>query len=99
MRALCFTPQVDADVADAPSHEGYWIRLDQWNRFRHGTYKDDRQAKLRFIPSTAVPATSNPEEDGAVSEEKPPVYKYFTSLGETDHVVRCVVFRCTLSNF
>eukprot|EP00854_Cymbomonas_tetramitiformis_P034387 gene34387-biopygen28397 len=82
--------QVDSDVADTPSHEGYWIRLDQWNRFRHDTYKTDRQAELRFIPSagTQVPDTSNADGNKDVSEERAAVYTHYERMGETDHVVR-----------
>ncbi|KAK3269248.1 hypothetical protein CYMTET_22312 [Cymbomonas tetramitiformis] len=44
--------QVSDDVLDEPNHEGYWMRLDQWNRFRHDTYKDCRDEELQFIPNT-----------------------------------------------
>ncbi|KAK3243581.1 hypothetical protein CYMTET_46778, partial [Cymbomonas tetramitiformis] len=97
---------VDADVADAPNHEGYWIRLDQWNRFRHDTYKDDRQAELRFIPATTVSAASNDVDDELETEERAPVYANFTSMGETEHLVntgkkkgtttKCYLWKCDL---
>ncbi|KAK3270741.1 hypothetical protein CYMTET_20874 [Cymbomonas tetramitiformis] len=60
--------QVHADVADDPDHEGYWMKLDICNRYRHETYKDNRAVEARFIkPPTAdaVAAEDAADEEGA----------------------------------
>ncbi|KAK3247750.1 hypothetical protein CYMTET_42759 [Cymbomonas tetramitiformis] len=45
--------QVLSDVEEDPNHEGYWIKLVTWNRFRHNTFKDDRASEARYILSAA----------------------------------------------
>ena len=36
----------ESDALDDPDHKGFWTTLGLWNRWRHETYKDDRQAEL-----------------------------------------------------
>ena len=42
----------ESDVLDDPAHQGFWIPILEWNRYRHDTYKDNRQAELKFIRVT-----------------------------------------------
>ena len=40
---------------DDPDHKGFWTTLlALWNRWRHDTYKDDRQAELQYLDELAV---------------------------------------------
>ncbi|KAK3265289.1 hypothetical protein CYMTET_26015 [Cymbomonas tetramitiformis] len=48
-------PQVTEDVEEDHNHEGYWMRLDQWNRFRHDTYKNCREDELQYITNGELP--------------------------------------------
>ncbi|KAK3244350.1 hypothetical protein CYMTET_46031 [Cymbomonas tetramitiformis] len=71
--------QVEEDVLIDPDHAGYWIRLDQWNRFRHDTFKDNRGAELRFIPSDTISntvAADSAASDPKDNATKAPVYVY-----------------------
>ncbi|KAK3262274.1 hypothetical protein CYMTET_28859 [Cymbomonas tetramitiformis] len=83
---------VSADVLEDADHPGYWIRLDQWNRFRHDTYKNDREAEMPFIPDTArvpQPLPSKSSDDPATGKFDSlisPVYKHFERVGEDFHV-------------
>ena len=64
IRFLCIE-----DAADDPHSVGYWMRLSQWNRYRHDTYKDRQDAELPYIkerPSNetvafAAPPTKEPK--------------------------------------
>ncbi|KAK3288232.1 hypothetical protein CYMTET_4288 [Cymbomonas tetramitiformis] len=102
--------QVDADVLESPDHEGYWIRLDQWNRFRHDTFKDDRAAELRFIPASnlhsVAPSSDSASPGSASAATRAPVYEYFNPLGDAIHVpqsgnnkgkkLKCSLWKCGL---
>ena len=51
-----------SDAQDDGNHEGFWMPLGQWNRYRHDTYKNNRQAELPFIrnkQTIAEPAQSS----------------------------------------
>jgi hypothetical protein len=45
------------DAAVDPNSDGYWMKLSQWNRFRHDTFKERRDEELSFIPKAAAVAT------------------------------------------
>ena len=45
-----------ADALDDPDHKGFWVPLGLWNRWRHETYKDNREAELPFLD--ALPAAA-----------------------------------------
>ncbi|KAK3253829.1 hypothetical protein CYMTET_36938 [Cymbomonas tetramitiformis] len=101
--------QVAEDVEEDHNHEGYWMRLDQWNRFRHDTYKNCREDELQYITngvSTVVaPATSEGVLDG-VPTKTTFVYKFFNFVTTEEHVVRlgqdagktrkCALYACNL---
>ena len=36
------------DAASDADHPGFWIELEKWNRYRNDTYKDNRDAEVRF---------------------------------------------------
>ena len=58
IRFLCIE-----DAADDPHSVGYWMKLSQWNRYRHDTYKDRQDAELPYIkerPSNETVAVAAP---------------------------------------
>ena len=42
IRFLCHS-----DAADDPDHNGFWMELTRWNRYRHDTYKERPEAEVR----------------------------------------------------
>ena len=63
----------DSDAVDDPDHKGFWTTLSLWNRWRHETYKDDRQAELQYLdelPLAVVPATAEVNKEKAPPEIK-----------------------------
>lgn len=64
LRFICI-----ADAADDPGNVGYWMLLTQWNRHRHDTYKDRRDAELPFIKERSA-GVAQPEAAPAVAPKK-----------------------------
>jgi hypothetical protein len=52
MGSLTATERVDAAVD--PNSDGFWMKLSQWNRYRHDTFKERREDELPFIPRECV---------------------------------------------
>ena len=42
-----------SDAADNPNHQGWWIELKKWNRYRHYWYKDRRDDEAQYVPAPA----------------------------------------------
>ena len=61
-RAIRFICQEDA--VDVPDHEGFWMQLSQWNRYRHYTYKDRPDDELPFMRKLPD-ADAEPMQDAA----------------------------------
>jgi hypothetical protein len=65
----------------------------EWNRNRHNTYKDNREAEIRFIPKVgAVTAASSsttvePGSEHTWNVKRPYVYSVFRLLHEGTHTV------------
>ena len=59
-----------SDAADDANHEGFWISLSQWNRYRHDTYKDRRQEELPYILAP-TDATTQAAAPAPAAEQKP----------------------------
>ena len=84
--------QVCEDARDDPSHPGYWIQLSSWNRFRHLTYKDDREAEAAFIPTPnprQLATTDEPAEDPVVPADgptRPACYQGWKLIGQEQQV-------------
>ena len=69
----------ESDSIDDPDHKGFWTTLALWNRWRHDTYKDDRQAELQYLDELAVappPADQIKAEKDA--QQPPEIKKHFT---------------------
>ncbi|KAK3283327.1 hypothetical protein CYMTET_8977 [Cymbomonas tetramitiformis] len=103
--------QVQSDVEENPDHEGYWIKLDSWNRYRHLTYENDREAEKEFIvdePLQVVSATETEDAnvDSGNGPGKPYIYKFFSLTGSDAHKVvsgrnagktlKAKLFKCNL---
>ena len=76
----------ESDVIDDAAHTGFWMPLVDWNRYRHETYKENRDAELPYIrtsgeaaanaaPAPAAPAVSAKAANSAA------VTPVFVSLG------------------
>ena len=44
IRFLC-----PSDVIDDPDHKGFWTTLGLWNKWRHSTYVNDREAEKQYL--------------------------------------------------
>jgi hypothetical protein len=67
IRFLCIV-----DAAVDPNSDGYWMKLSQWNRFRHDTFKERRDEELPFIPKAAVATVVNAAANAAACAEAGP---------------------------
>ena len=82
----------ESDAIDDPSFKGFWVPLGLWNRWRHDTYKENRNAELVYLdelPAEAAPAAAT--GDGtAVSapSEGAPIKKYFVVHHEGTHTIQ-----------
>jgi hypothetical protein len=75
IRFLC-----SADTLDDPDHKGFYTPLSLFNRWRHDTYKNDREKELQYLD--ALPAqqpTASPTE--AAVKKEPAVKEYFNHPG------------------
>ena len=100
IRFICLS-----DAQDDGEHEGFWMPLFQWNRYRHDTYKNDRQAELPFIrdKQVAAEAAVSPAPVSAPAPEG--IFVHFELVSTGKHVqqsrcggapkeVVCSWFRC-----
>ena len=79
----------ESDALDDPEHRGFWTTLGLWNRWRHETYKDNRQEELQYLdelapvlePEDAAPAAAKNKADG------PEIRTHFTAVREGTHTV------------
>lgn len=95
----------ESDVIDDPAHEGFWMPLLDWNRYRHETYKADREAELPYI-RTAGEAAANaaPAPAAPAVSAKAAIYSQFTVIETGTHTqtgkdgsqkkVKCEYLKC-----
>jgi hypothetical protein len=69
-KAIRFLCIVDA-VVD-PNSDGYWMKMSQWNRFRHDKFKERRDEELPFISKAAVATVVNAAANAAACAEAGP---------------------------
>ena len=98
IRFICLS-----DAQDDAGHDGFWMKLSQWNRYRHYTYKDRREDELPFIK--ALPVGEETPKDSVPAPEKPKGIKdFFTCVETGEHqqgdgiMVPCSFFVCTQPN-
>lgn len=98
----------ESDVVDDPTHAGFWMALTDWNRYRHDTYKHNREAELVYIrsPDAAAPAADAPA--AAVAPSKASIYSEYKLVDTGRHTqkckdgkekqVKCEYFKCIKSS-
>ena len=73
-----------SDAQDDGNHDGFWMPLTQWNRYRHDTYKDNRQAELPFIrDKTTLQPTESPASAPAPAEAG--IFEHFELVSTGKH--------------
>ena len=75
IRFLCVS-----DAVDDPDNKGFWSTLTLFNRWRHDTYKTNRDAELQYLD--ALPNILPVPTDAAVEKHEPLVKSFFT----LDHI-------------
>jgi hypothetical protein len=90
------------DAVDEPSSDGYWMKLSEWNRYRHHTYKDRRNDELPFLIGAELQAAVGqpdaaggeaasgggraPEEASNLSEPERVLAPFFKLVGTGTHI-------------
>ena len=74
-----------SDAIDDPDTKGFWTTLSLWNRWRHDTYQDDRDAELQYLDELPQQTTAAPEEEEEKEMAMPPVKLYFTPVSKGMH--------------
>lgn len=65
----------ESDSIDDPDHRGLRTTLKLWNRWRHDTYKDDREAEVQFLDELPVVKAVSAPPLGPVQYEKRPAFE------------------------
>ena len=79
----------DSDAMDDPDHKGFWTTLGLWNRWRHDTFKDKREAELEYLdelPAAAADTVSADAPKEAV-KQPPAVKQYFSVVASGMHTI------------
>ena len=77
----------DSDAIDDPDHKGFWTPLWLWNRWRHETYKDNREAEMQYLDKMPETADAPAPGDAKPTKKPPEVKNYFTKTGSGTHTV------------
>ena len=74
----------DSDAVDDPDHKGFWATVGLWNRWRHETYKDDREAEKEYLDE--LPAAPAPVATAASKKKEagPEIKEYFKLIRTGD---------------
>ena len=76
----------ESDVVDNAAHGGFWMPLLDWNRYRHDTYKDNRDAELPFIRTVAAAADAQSAAAPAAADMKALIYSEYDLVEKGFHV-------------
>ena len=73
------------DIKEDPQHKGFLMPIGEWNRYRHYTYKEDREAEKIYIKdvSTVAPIADAPE-----AAERPLIYGEFELIKVEKHLIK-----------
>ena len=97
IRFLCIE-----DAADDPHSVGYWMKLSQWNRYRHDTFKSRPEDELIYI--RALPSASLLDTAAAAKNEPSKLKAVFEKVSTGVHTqkdgveVPCSYYKCTQPN-
>eukprot|EP00966_Prymnesium_polylepis_P216109 5002605-Prymnesium_polylepis.1 len=76
----------ESDAIDDPDHKGFWTTLSLWNRWRHDTYKNNRDEEKQY--NDELPTANAPEERAREKTRAPPEIKsLFTVVTTGSHTV------------
>ena len=73
------------DVAEDAAHSGFIMPIAEWNRFRHETYKNNREAENIYIRR---PVAAEPKEQALNEPERPLIYSEFSFVNAGTHKVK-----------
>ena len=100
IRFLCIS-----DAAEDASHEGYWLPVAQWNRYRHDTYKNCRQDELPFILAPSDLPAERPTASEVEVKKPAGIIAHFEVVKTGQHeqrvagggtkTVQCTWYKCT----
>ena len=99
----------ESDVVDDPTHAGFMMPLDEWNRYRHETYKHDRNAEIPYIRTSGDKEAAAPAPSPAPEESKrAAIYQEYTLIETSKHMqkgkggimkeVKCEYLKCKNSS-
>ena len=81
IRFLC-----PSDVIDDPDHKGFWTTLGLWNKWRHSTYVNDREAEKQYLDE--LPAARQPVTQPAQPvKAEPEIKQHFNLVRTGSHTV------------
>ena len=66
-------------------HAGFILPLDQWNRYRNDTYKDNRQAELIYIRTPAAAAPAAAAQAAPEGPARPLIFSEFDFVNPGTH--------------
>ena len=93
MRFICTSDAMD----DADNH-GHWTTLGLWNRWRHETFKNNRDAELQYLDELPASAAAAPAAV-ATAKAEPEVKKYFEVVATGIHTYGGTGFTRVLRGF
>ena len=71
----------ESDAIDDPDTKGFWTTLSLWNRWRHATFKDDREAEKQYLDE--LPAAAPAAAEVKPKEKAPPEIKAWFDVAYT----------------
>ena len=74
----------DSDAIDDPDHKGFWTTLGLWNRWRHDTYKENREAELQYLDKQPEAPAAPAAADAAAQKAAPPEIKSYFEVVSTE---------------
>ena len=78
-----------SDVFDDGAHSGFIIPVVEWNRYRHYTYQNDREAEKVYIKSVGpTDATNTVKKSATLEPARPPIYDQFDYVSSGTHQVK-----------
>ena len=79
----------ESDAVDDPDTKGFWAPLTLWNRWRHDTYKHNREAELIYLDE--LPAAASPGAEPGAADAEPEgaaIKKFFVLHHEGTHTIQ-----------